>query len=131
MDMTLVNLVPVLEGGTIVPLGPLYIASVLEQEGWTIDFRDYQCTSYKNPLLMENITEFLSYTEPVLGIGCYYNVLPFLLLSLERIRAEPEKIIILGGPGPTSVAESIVKQFACVDIIVKGEGENTIPGISL
>jgi hypothetical protein len=48
--MTLVNFVPRLEGDTTIPLGPLYIAAVLEQVGCSVDFRDYQLAHYEVPL---------------------------------------------------------------------------------
>ncbi len=128
--MTLVNFVPPLKG-TTVPLGPLYIASVLEEAGCYVDFRDYQLTSYENPLDQKNIVSFLSDSEDFLAIGCFFNVLPFLLPSLEAIKAEsPEKMIILGGSGPSSVAEKLMGEFPFIDVIVRGEGEQTVREIA-
>ena len=131
MNLTLVNLVPPLKGDTTVPGGPLYIAAVLEEEGWYVDFRDYQLTTYENPLDQKNIKDFLSDSEDILAIGCFFNVLPFLLPSLEEIKAEtPEKIIILGGSGPSSVAERLMRKFPFIDVVVKGEGEKTVKEIA-
>ncbi len=129
--MTLVNFVPPLKGDATVPLGPLYIASVLEEAGCCVDFRDYQLTTYENPLNQKNIVNFLSDSEDILAIGCFFNVLPFLLPSLEVIKAEnPEKMIILGGSGPSSTAEKLMEKFPFVDVIVKGEGEVTVREIA-
>ncbi|MGD2247736.1 MAG: radical SAM protein [Candidatus Methanofastidiosia archaeon] len=125
-SVTLVNLVPQVKDSTV-PLGPLYIAAVLEDMGCQVDFRDYQLSGYQNPLCHESILDFLSNSEDFLGIGCYFNVLPFLLPSLEKIKEEtPEKTIILGGPGPSSVAKKLMEKFSCIDVIVKGEGEATM-----
>ncbi len=125
--VTLVNMVPPLKGDTTVPLGPLYIAAVLEETGCSVDFRDYQLTSYKNPLHKKSISDFLSPAEDVLAIGCFFNVLPFLLPPLQKLKDEnPDKTIILGGPGPSSVAEPLMEAFPFVDVIVKGEGESTV-----
>ncbi|MBU7046472.1 MAG: B12-binding domain-containing radical SAM protein, partial [Theionarchaea archaeon] len=97
-----------------------------------VDFRDYQLTTYENPLTQKSITDFLSDSEDILGIGCFFNALPFLLPSLKKIKSEsPEKTIILGGPGPGSVAETLMEEFPFVDIVVKGEGEMVMRDMAL
>lgn len=129
--MTVVNFVPRLEGETTIPLGPLYITSVLEQAGCDVDFRDYQLVSHPHQLSQEAMVNFLSDSHNTLGVGCLFNTLPFILLCLQKIKAEyPEKIIILGGPGPSSVAEKIMNRFPFIDIVVKGEGEHTVCDIA-
>ncbi|KYK36940.1 MAG: hypothetical protein AYK19_07845 [Theionarchaea archaeon DG-70-1] len=126
-SMTLVNFVPPLKDNTTVPLGPLYIVSVLEKERVFVDFRDYQLASCENPLNQKSMVDFLSTSEDTLAVGCLFNVLPFLLPILKKMKDEtPEKTIILGGPGPSSVAEKIVEKFSFIDVVVKGEGERTM-----
>lgn len=130
-SVTLINFVPPLKGNTTVPLGPLYIRSVLEKEGISVDFRDYQLVMYENPLDQRNITNFLSDSEGILAVGCLFNALPFLLPVLKRIKTEmPEKEIILGGPGPSSVAKKLMERFPFIDAIVKGEGEGTMTDLA-
>ncbi len=127
--MTLINFMSPLGGETTVPLGPLYIASVLEEAGCSVDFRDYQLT--REHLSQEHITDFLSDSEDVIGVSCLFNTLPFVLLSLKKLKAEsPEKMIILGGSGPSSTAEKLMEKFPFVDVIVKGEGEVTVRDIA-
>lgn len=129
--MTLVNFVPRLKSDTVVPLGPLYLAAVLEKEGCRVDFRDYQLASHENPLSRDSMMDFLSDSEDTLAVGCFFNVLPFLLPVLQEIKSEhPEKTIILGGPGPSSVAEKLMVKFPFIDVIVKGEGECTIKDLA-
>lgn len=126
-SITVVNFVPRLQGETTIPLGPLYIASVLEQAGCDVDFRDYQLSSYENPLHQGTILDFLSDSQEFLGIGCLFNALPFILLSLQKVKTEtPEKTVILGGPGPSTVAEKLMEHFPFIDMVVKGEGEHTV-----
>jgi anaerobic magnesium-protoporphyrin IX monomethyl ester cyclase len=125
--ITLVNFVPSLTGNTTLPLGPLYITSVLEQAGCEVDFRDYQMAPYRRLLTRRNMLDFLSDSRPALGISCFFNTLPFILPCLQMIKAEsPEKTIILGGAGPSSVAEKLIRRFPFIDLIVRGEGENTV-----
>ncbi|MBU7017363.1 MAG: radical SAM protein [Theionarchaea archaeon] len=126
-SITLVNFVPTLEGETTTPLGPLYVASILENAGCEVDFRDYQLVSNQNALTQKRILDFFSNAHNTVGVSCYFNTLPFVLLSLQEIKNQyPEKTIILGGPGPTSVADKIVQRFPFIDILVGGEGEHTI-----
>lgn len=126
-EISLLNFVPRLEGETTFPLGPLYITSMLEQLDCEVDFRDYQLATYKDPLSQESILNFLSGSKKTLGISCFFNTLPFILPCLQKIKAEnPEKRIILGGPGPTSVAERIMRRFFFIDNVVVGEGEHTM-----
>ena len=130
-SITLVNFVPALEGETTTPLGPLYITSILENVGCEVDFRDYQLVSHEKSLTQKSILDFLSDPHDTVGVSCYFNTLPFVLLSLQKLKTlYPEKIIILGGPGPTSVAEKIVQRFPFIDILVMGEGEHTVSDIA-
>lgn len=125
--MTLVNFVPGFEGEATIPLGPLYIAAVLEQSGCEVDFRDYQLFSHTNLMNQETMMNFFSDSQEVLGISCLFNTLPFILLCLQKIKTQhPEKTIILGGPGPSSVAEKLMRRFPFIDMVVRGEGENTV-----
>ncbi|MGD2247735.1 MAG: radical SAM protein [Candidatus Methanofastidiosia archaeon] len=127
MEMTLAHFMVQIGGETTVPLGPLYIAAVLDDMGCQVDFRDYQLSGYQNPLSQKSILDFLSNSEDFLCVSCLFNTLPFVLAALKKIKDKtPEKTIILGGPGPSSVAEKLMEKFSCIDVIVKGEGEATM-----
>lgn len=125
--ITLVNFVPRTNHGKTTPLGPLYLTSVLEQAGCVVDFRDYQIESNQNSLSQKNILNFLSDSHKTLGISCFFNTIPFLLLCLQEIKAQyPEKTVVLGGSGPSSNAGRLMKKFPFIDVVVRGEAENTI-----
>lgn len=125
--VTIANFLPRLGSEPTVPIGPLYVTAVLERAGCTVDFRDYQITSHKRPLSAQNIIRFLSGSERTLGVSCQFNALPFVLNALGEIKErDPQKTIVLGGPGPSAVAEDIVRHFAFIDVIVRGEGEETM-----
>ena len=47
-----------------VPLGTLYLTSVLEQAGFEVDFRDYQLTEAPDPFNAESIGDFLDDPAP-------------------------------------------------------------------
>lgn len=123
---TLVNIMPRLGGETTLPTGLLYIAAVLENTGCQVDFRDYQ-VAYKGGLTLEHMVDVLDTPDETIGISCLFNALPFVLRALKELKDEtPEKTIILGGPGPSSVAENMMQAFPYIDVIVRGEGEGTI-----
>jgi anaerobic magnesium-protoporphyrin IX monomethyl ester cyclase len=125
-SMTLVNIMPRLGGETTLPTGLLYIAAVLENTGCQVNFRDYQVT-YEGGLTLQHISDILDTPDETIGISCLFNALPFVLHALRVLKAEtPEKTIILGGPGPSSVAENMMQAFPYIDVIVRGEGEHTI-----
>lgn len=105
-------------------LGQLYIISALREKGYGADFKDLQFLNFKEK---KDILQFFENSPDVIGIGCVSRILPSLLLLIKELKKEyPEKTIILGGPGPTTIAEEILKISSGVDIIVKGEGEETI-----
>lgn len=109
------------------PIGPLYIAAVLESDGWQVDFRDYQLAPDANPFDSDRICRFLCGHENVLMISCFVDMLPVVIAACESIKAgRAETTIILGGPGPTANAAATLRKFPWIDGIVMGEGEETI-----
>jgi len=110
-----------------VPLGPLYLASYLEANGYTAKFKDYQTNDFENPLDSRNLLSFFEDSSDILGVSSLSFLLPHLLVTLKKIKKDhPEKTIILGGYGPGGVAEEIIRHFNFVDVVVKGEGEKTL-----
>ncbi len=127
LDITIVNAVLRQGKEKFIPIGPLSIASILEENGYNVKFFDYQTAEIKDSLDPNSFLSYISTSSQIIGIGCYFNLLPTVLLAIEQIKSKyPEKIIILGGPGPSSVAKKILENFKSVDIIVIGEGEETI-----
>lgn len=125
--ITLINFSPKINDSATVPLGPLYLSSLLEDNNCYVDFRDFQFVSDEKSLTKANINKFLDSSEDTLAISCQFNTLPFILYYLSDLKKQyPNKRIILGGPGPSSVAEDIIRNFKFIDIIVKGEGEQTL-----
>ena len=134
VDITLVNmnLLYVVYGDRVdrelhVPLGLLYLVSVLEEHGYRVDLRDYQLASGENLFDIECTLAFLEDSAPIVGFSCMANLLPYTLLVAQALKARyPEKTVILGGTGPTAVERGILQKFGAVDVIVRGEGERTI-----
>jgi anaerobic magnesium-protoporphyrin IX monomethyl ester cyclase len=112
------------------PLGLMYIASCLEQEGYAVDFRDYQLAvkqDMRNPFNLESFARFMSGAAEIIGFSCMSNLLPFTLLMARRLKQDdPGKVVILGGAGPTGVAREIIDNFAWIDYVCSGEGERSM-----
>ena len=111
----------------VVPVGPLYVVEALEKNGFHVDFRDYQLSVGENRTDPMSIVAFLEDCSDIVGIGCASDTLPLTILAMQKLKETfPEKIIILGGYGPTGVATEILKNFPFIDIIVLREGEKTM-----
>jgi radical SAM superfamily enzyme YgiQ (UPF0313 family) len=134
VDITLVNmnLLYVVYGDRVdrelhVPLGLLYLTSVLEEHGYCVDLRDYQLATGENLFDVEYTLAFLKDSASIVGFSCMANLLPYTLLVAQALKARhPEKTVILGGTGPTAVEWGILQKFDAVDVIVRGEGERTV-----
>ena len=113
-----------------IPLGPLYLARSIEDAGFHVDFRDYQLKDYDDPFDVDNCLTFLADSAPVIGISVMANLLPFAVLVARRVKELwPEKTVVLGGVGPKSVEEPLLRRFPEIDLIAYGEGELTGPEI--
>jgi len=128
-DMTLVNASLSVSGTgeTFLPMGALYVAAALEDAGFSVDFRDYQLSEYREHLDPENFVDFLGTSSDIVGISAMSNMLPFLMLALARFKERyPAKRVVLGGCGPTGVARLLMERFPQVDVVVAGEAERTV-----
>lgn len=128
-DITLIHLqspAPVVSP----PLGCLCLLAALERAGIRAEFRDYQLFE-GTPHDPDGIVRFICEdSADIIGIGAMVSMLPSLIVALRKVKAHvPRKRIVLGGPGPASVAESLLRAYPVADAIVLGEGEETLPEV--
>jgi anaerobic magnesium-protoporphyrin IX monomethyl ester cyclase len=134
-DITLVNLNTLfmrygeqIERENHVPLGCLYLSAALERAGLAVDFRDYQLCPCVDPFDLESFVSFVADPAPVIGLSCMANLLPFTVLAAEALkRRYPDRTIVLGGVGTKAVEDKLLRQFPWIDVIARGEGEQTGP----
>ena len=134
-DLTLINLNLLfirygeqIERERHVPLGCLYLTRSLEAAGFTVDFRDYQLCESEDPFDLDAFLDFVAEPAPVVGLSCMANLLPFTLLAAEALKARyPDRKIVLGGVGAKAVEDKILRRFPGIDVIARGEGEETGP----
>ncbi|MFO7760469.1 MAG: B12-binding domain-containing radical SAM protein [Thermodesulfobacteriota bacterium] len=111
------------------PLGLASIASYLEQEGIRADIID----CYARPGSDRLIREYLVFYKPAfIGLSCTTS--SFLdgvrLAGLAR-QAVPGIKTVFGGPHVSALREQLLADYPEVDIIVAGEGEETLKEVIL
>lgn len=114
--------------GTRVPLGCLYLLAAAREAGFNVRFRDYQLQKLQDPLDPISFFRFIEDDSEVLAISCMSNLLPLVLAATRIYRSKyPSRKIILGGIGPSGVAERLMAEFQHIDVVVKGEGDIVFP----
>jgi len=102
------------------PLGILYLASVLEEEGISIQILDAAIEKYS---LDETFEKIKSMSPKVIGLSIctpdYRIIDQFAFLLRHRF---PEMVIVMGGPHPTLDPEGVLS-FPHVNYVIRGEGE--------
>ncbi|MGE4375623.1 MAG: radical SAM protein, partial [Methanoculleus sp.] len=107
----------------IPPLGILYIAAVLEENGVGVEVIDCAAGEIDYSGIEKRVEEI----EPFLvGITSTTPLIPEALRSAEAVRRVSDAYIVLGGPHATFMHNEILRENASIDFIVKGEGEYTV-----
>src|SRR3990170_2391366 len=106
------------------PIGLAYLAAVLEKNGHEIDVIDCPALKMDHEKLK---TKIASLEPEMVGITSMTQTIKSVLLS-SRVAKEacPDATVVLGGPHATFMDEQILNEEAAVDIIVRGEGEQTL-----
>ena len=105
------------------PIGLAYLAAVIEKAGYDLALIDCQALQLNHKMLGE---KFASFKPDVVGIT---SVTPFVDSTILAARAAketcPDTPVVLGGPHATFMDAQLLSQHPEVDIIVRGEGEET------
>ena len=106
------------------PLGLAYMAAVLEQEDFEVRIMDCPVSEMNHEKLRADLASF----EPTLiGIACMTPTIPSALKSARAAKeACPDAKVIMGGPHATFADKQILTEEVAVDIVVRGEGEETL-----
>jgi anaerobic magnesium-protoporphyrin IX monomethyl ester cyclase len=105
------------------PLGLLYLASVLEGEGYSCKVIDMESSLHSKEML----TKVLEKEEaPIMGVSISTPAFGSALEAARTVKqCLPETIVICGGAHTTLRYEEVLAHDE-FDIAVRGEGENTI-----
>lgn len=113
------------DGYTNPPLGLLYLAGTLLKHNYEVRLVDGGLEG-KNAVI-EAVYDFKPH---IVGITC---LTPGRMKALEVAdiarKADPNILIVFGGAHPTIMYRQLLEQYACIDLIVIGEGEQTFLNI--
>src|SRR5688572_4567698 len=120
------------------PMGILSLAAVLEQQGIETEIIDLNRLyfDYVSGGFRQQGIEFYSYADrglqglaaDVFGFSTICGSYPLTLRLARALRAtHPEVPIILGGPQASVVDVPTMESFPFIDLIVRGEAEETLP----
>jgi radical SAM superfamily enzyme YgiQ (UPF0313 family) len=124
-DITVVKRIELKKGFSIgTPLGLAYIGAVLQKSGYEVKIID--CVGSK--LKWNKISSLLEKSSPhIVGVT---TTTPTLLSAIEIARKSKELFpnipVVFGGHGTFKLGSTILKRINEVDVIVHGEGEQTI-----
>lgn len=106
------------------PLGILYLATVLEQKGFEVSVLDQAA---KN-LTVEQTARWIEKENPdVLGFSTFASSGRTAVLVSSRVKEkDPNVTVVLGGYFATFNSQRILRKYPSVDIVVRGEGEDTV-----
>lgn len=109
--------------GAAPPLGMLYIAAVLRNEGVQVFMIDEAAQGFS----IRRVVDWVKKENPdVLGFSTYNLSGRKAAKIAERVKKEnPHITIVFGNFYATFNAHRILKKYPCVDVIVRGEGEYT------
>jgi radical SAM superfamily enzyme YgiQ (UPF0313 family) len=102
----------------------IFLGTVLRQAGVEVEILDLLSTRYS----VEKIEQRLSRFQPdVIGATSVTLNFPVAIKILQHAKTlVPEATVIMGGPHVTFTAEETLRALPEVDIIVRGEGEETL-----
>lgn len=106
------------------PLGILYLASVLKESNYDVSVLDMPAKGYS----IEDVIKWVEHEEPdILGFSTNSMTGRTAAKICTKIKeSKPDIISIFGGFYATFNSERILRKYPDVDIVVRGEGENTI-----
>jgi anaerobic magnesium-protoporphyrin IX monomethyl ester cyclase len=108
------------------PLGLLYLAgSVKKERGDDVVVVDAFCHN----MTVEQLVDRVVNEQPdVLGMNCSTHTFAATMEVMTRVRELlPDLTIVLGGYHATFAAAEILNGYRCIDYIVKGEAERSLP----
>jgi len=105
------------------PLGILYCAGVLMNEGFEVSILDQPAKGSS----LDQIASWVKKEDPdILGFSVLLSAAREAPKIAERVKAEnPNITIVFGNYHATFNAEKILKKYPFVDVIARGEGEYT------
>jgi radical SAM superfamily enzyme YgiQ (UPF0313 family) len=112
------------KGSSMPPLGLLYIAAVLEKQGHEIKIVPADVLNLNWNQIAEEIRKFKA---DIIGVTSTTEnrFQSFDLIKLAK-KEHPQGLTVMGGPHASMAAEDCLEHITELDIVVRGEGEETM-----
>lgn len=116
------------KGSLMPPLGLLYIGAVLEKEGFDVEIIPSEVLNLK----WRDIERIIVERKPkMVGITTTTeNRFQSFELAKRAKKVFPEAVTVLGGPHVSMAPDDTLRNLPYVDIVVRGEGEETMVELS-
>ena len=106
------------------PLGVTYVAAAFEAAGAEVRIFDYIVYSYSKENLKNNLESFQPDVVGATSVTMNFYDAQQILRDVKN--HNPEIITMMGGPHVSFTAAETLRQYPEIDLIVIGEGEDTI-----
>jgi anaerobic magnesium-protoporphyrin IX monomethyl ester cyclase len=109
--------------GAAPPLGMLYIATILRNEGIEVSMIDEAAQGFS----MKDAVDWVKKENPdILGFSTCSSSGRKAAMIAEKVKKEnPNVIVVFGNIYATFNAERVLKKYPFVDVVVRAEGEHT------
>ena len=109
--------------GSFPPLGILYLAAVLREKGVEVSLLDQPAQGFS----VDDTVRWIEQENPdILGFSTFATSGKTAALISEKVKeTNPDITVVFGNYYATFNPERILKKYRAVDIIVRGEAENT------
>jgi anaerobic magnesium-protoporphyrin IX monomethyl ester cyclase len=106
------------------PLGLAYLASALSEAGIEVKILDLVVSPYSQSMLRNVLEQFKPQIAGLTAVSMTFN---FAIDVIQDIRHLcPDILTIMGGPHASFCARETLQRFPGLDIVVLGEGEQTV-----
>jgi len=102
----------------------MFLGTVLRQQGVEVEILDLLSTRYSPQKIQERLARFQPDIIGATSVTLNFPIAVKILQSCKRVA--PEAITLMGGPHVTFTAEETLRAYPEVDMIVRGEGEETL-----
>lgn len=114
-------------GRAVAPAGVLALVAALRDVGRSAVVVDRQLAPSDRFADLDDLVAAVGDPGSVLGLSAMADRLPLLVRAAAALRAAfPDRLIVAGGPGPSSVAAALLEAAPALDAVVVGEGEETL-----
>jgi len=110
------------------PLGIAFLAAVLERADITVKVLDFVVYPYSREQLQ---SELAGFSPDIVGATSVTMTFDHAIGIIQDVKSlNPDALTVMGGPHVSFCAEATLRQFPELDMVVLGEGEETIVSLT-